>query len=642
MPTKDSMIQFKYGIQSNYDKITTKDLNTVYFTTDSQRLFVGDTEYTRPIQHGTSLPTGFVPPNSFFYHETEKALYFSKDGEAWVACSNFYVHPTFTAKTYGPSNDDKTTLDHGDTFKVPQITVNTEGHVSAGKEIIFTLPSAPDITIDAKDPTAATQLAFGEEFTLIESDRVDAATDGHKIIETRKKYKLPAAPADIKNTTTPAGDGNAVTDVAFDKETGHILTVTKGETFATKASVDAIAEKPAMSITSEKIASWDGEVGAKAAAQAAQTTANAAVVANDAITGATHTKITYDEKGLVTGGADLAATDIPNLDAAKITTGTFVAARIPNLSADKITSGTLGVARIPDLTLSKITDAGTAAAKDVATAAIGTTATDDLVTGNQVKSYVDTQVAGLSGAMHFVGQSTTDPKGSTGATVDGHTKWAAGDVVLFGNKEFVLKSATNTADNWIELGDETRYAVKGEIKNDDIADDAAIDQFKISGLVDTLAAKATPANIDTKITQHVTDHHKTLTIGTETYDGSEAVEVNKATIGLGNVDNTADSEKSVASAAKLTTSRTIAISGAVTGTATAFDGTKNITIATTSVDGSQVNGAVAEATHATTADSATSADSATKATQDEDGKNIKATYATKAEVTASTLVWDTF
>lgn len=44
---------------------------------------------------------------------------------------------------------------------------------------------------------------------------------------------------------------------------------------------------------------------------------------NTAITGATHTKITYDSKGLVTAGTDLAASDVPNLDAGKITTGSF-------------------------------------------------------------------------------------------------------------------------------------------------------------------------------------------------------------------------------------------------------------------------------------------------------------------------------
>ncbi len=45
------------------------------------------------------------------------------------------------------------------------------------------------------------------------------------------------------------------------------------------------------------------------------------VTANNAITGASKCKITYDSKGLVTSGADLAATDIPSLDWAKITSG---------------------------------------------------------------------------------------------------------------------------------------------------------------------------------------------------------------------------------------------------------------------------------------------------------------------------------
>ena len=67
---------------------------------------------------------------------------------------------------------------------------------------------------------------------------------------------------------------------------------------------------------------------AQTAAEVAQATADKAVVANEAITGATHTKITYDEKGLVTGGADLAETDIPELHLAKIVDVTATAAEL--------------------------------------------------------------------------------------------------------------------------------------------------------------------------------------------------------------------------------------------------------------------------------------------------------------------------
>lgn len=63
------------------------------------------------------------------------------------------------------------------------------------------------------------------------------------------------------------------------------------------------------------------------------------------------------------------------------------------------------------------------------------------------------------------------------------------------------------------------------------------------------------------------------------------VALTKSDVGLGVVDNTADSAKNVLSATKLTTARSIALSGGVTGSVT-FDGTANVNISATIVDNS--------------------------------------------------------
>lgn len=67
-------------------------------------------------------------------------------------------------------------------------------------------------------------------------------------------------------------------------------------------------------------------------------------------------------------------------------------------------------------------------------------------------SDITTATSGLTGAMHFKGIVTSDP---TKAEFD-KSSYEAGDVVLFGNKEYVFSK-----DNiFVELGDEGSYALK--------------------------------------------------------------------------------------------------------------------------------------------------------------------------------------
>lgn len=80
------------------------------------------------------------------------------------------------------------------------------------------------------------------------------------------------------------------------------------------------------------------------------------------------------------------------------------------------------------------------------------------------KAVWDAIVAYVGTAVHFIGTSTTDPKGASGATVAGHTIWSKGDVVIYGYKEYILTGTSNTAANWTELGDEGLWLSSFEVK----------------------------------------------------------------------------------------------------------------------------------------------------------------------------------
>ena len=191
MPNKDSRVLFKAGLFENYQLISQKDTNTIYFCTDTQQMFVGDVEYTRPIQVGTALPSGFAPPYSLFFNSTSKVLYYS-DGTKWNRAVNdfTYTHPDsgVTAGDYGDTTNQ--TPDFGDAFQVPSFTVDAQGHLTVAGVHTVTIPTAPTFT-----DTGATSIEV-------------------------------------------TGSGNAVTKASYDAGSRKI-TLTKEATFATTAELSA-------------------------------------------------------------------------------------------------------------------------------------------------------------------------------------------------------------------------------------------------------------------------------------------------------------------------------------------------------------------------------------------------------------------
>lgn len=449
MPATNGILNFKYGLQAKYDALS-KDPNTVYFTTDEQRLFVGETEYTRPVQHGTGLPSSFLPPDSLFVLEngTARTLYFSKDGASWEMIAK--LPATITGGVFGANTAGA--VGFGGSIKIPKVTVDDRGFVTAAEDVTITLPEKP---------------------------------------------------ADIKNTVTVTGSGNAVTAAVFDSA-GHALTLTKGETFATKKELtDAVGK-----ITSFEIDS-NGGVGydTLAALKAAHTTGTAGVfylVKNPDAT---------DDNAFVeyfwTGTAYEMAGKFGEVDHSSLATKKEL---------------TDGLAKKVDKT---------------------TTVNGQALSGN----VTITNIAGNAG---------TADKLKTAVTING--------VAFDGSKNITI----------------------------DVGPDA------LSGLTDTTISD--PANGQGLM-----------------YNGTKWVNraLTKSDVGLANVDNTADANKNVASAGKLTTPRTISFAGNDATGSVEFDGSKNVSVTLT----------VAHAT---------------KADQDGAGNVISATYATKDELTNSALKWGTF
>ena len=349
---------------------------------------------------------------------------------------NVYTHPSHTAANSG----------------LYKITVDSLGHVTAvtavaKKDITgLGIPSEDTKVANLTANTGKVVTSLSNNTTLGTTDVKNLTLDGITPVEggyvsngDTLASAFSALDAAVKNAVAGGGEvnQNAFSNVKVGSTT--IAADTKTDTLELAAGTgitltpDATTDKVTIKVTDNTYANKshnhgnltnDGKIGTTAG-KVITTSTNGTLVASDAIS----------------------------------------ADNVPSLNASKINAGTFDVARIPNITLSKVTDSGTAAAANVSTGAIADASTDNgLVTAAQVATYVGNKTAGLSGAMHFLGTSTTaikdgDPVAEI--TIGGKTVTPKiGDVVLYNNKEFVCTSAA-----WEELGDEGSYVLKTQTIN---------------------------------------------------------------------------------------------------------------------------------------------------------------------------------
>ena len=217
---------------------------------------------------------------------------------------------------------------------------------------------------------------------------------------------------------------------------------------------------------------------------------------------ASNTRIAALEGAIGEGGsvADAISSAIGALDMEEVVAGKGQIIEKVKQVDGKVTASTraLIAADIPTIDQSQVLNLTTALAGKQASLAFegAYNAETNKVT---TKSYVDSVIAGLNGAMHFEGKVT----GATFEEAVAGKTYKAGDVVLYGYEERVYDGT-----EWHILGNENIYAVKGEIVDANIKDNAAIAQSKIAGLTDALAAKANTADLGTMASETATNYIK--------------------------------------------------------------------------------------------------------------------------------------
>ena len=298
--------------------------------------------------------------------------------------------------------------------------------------------------------------------------------------------------------------------------------------------VDTLEGKPAASITQEQINAWtakqdagdfveksaystkvkaleDANAANATAIAGVKTTAEAAVVANTAITAGTATKITYDAKGLVTKGENLAVSDIPNLGISKID---GLQDALDGKQATLTFDGTYNAGTNKAATVKTVTDAIAAVISDGDDAAA-----DNTIAGaklyadskastaeSNAKSYANSlvgdtsiigrKVAALEGKVNVdsvssaISTAKTEAITAAGAAAD--TKVAAAKTAILGEEGYkqTVKSAYELASQKTTMAEVENkgYAVKTEV-------DEAIKDAKSAGTT----AQAAVAALDTKV-----------------------------------------------------------------------------------------------------------------------------------------------
>lgn len=311
---------------------------------------------------------GFTPYNSANpsgYISGNQTITFSGDatGSGTTGVALTLANSGVTAGTYGNANS------------IPQIAVDAKGRITSVTNVGVNIPSGSltftgdvtgtgttgstttltlansgvtvgtyrSVTVDAKGRvTGGTNPTTLSGYGITDAQPLDsdltaiaalAPTADNFIVGNGTTWILetPAqARASLGGTTAGQNlftvtNPSAVTFIRINAD--NTVSTLDAATFRTAIGAYA-ATNPSGYISGNQTITFSGDATGSGATSVALT------LANSGVTAGTYTKVTVDAKGRATSGTTLSASDIPSLDASKITSGVIDAARLPSYVDD--------------------------------------------------------------------------------------------------------------------------------------------------------------------------------------------------------------------------------------------------------------------------------------------------------------------
>lgn len=187
---------------------------------------------------------------------------------------------------------------------------------------------------------------------------------------------------------------------------------------------------------------------------------------------------------------------------------------------------------------------------------------ENLATSKAIAAYLEGAIAGLTGAMHFVGVVDELP-----------AEAAAGDIVIVGTAEYVYDGA-----KWVEIGDEGVYATKAGVEKDYVKKTVTIANID---LADNITADELKAALELKALAYKDSASATLTDYATSINGAEYTPAGSVEVKLNHTSTT------------MSAAGTFTPAGNVTGNVTAAG---TVSIARDDANGTAVSGTVSAPT----------------------------------------------